>query len=812
MQIDAEEIRRALKAFFVKGDVFEIRVLDAITRSSNGYTSQPHVESGYFDFDHIEDVPAALEHIKFAKGVYVTANPVDNSLLARAANRLRNAKRAPATSDNDILRRRWLLIDCDAERKSDISSSDEEHIAAEMKAREIRNYMTGVGWPMPILTDSGNGAQLMYAIDLPTNDEGIVARILKVLSGLSTNKVKIDTTVSNASRIWRLPGTMNCKGDSVPDRPHRMAKIIELPDTIEFVSYEQLIEACRWQAPDDERQNVSCGYDNIDYGSDFDLDQWIRQYCPELGDAKPWQGGRKWIFEVCPFDATHTGGCAGIFQLPNGAMSFKCHHNHCSKYDWHSLRDLKEPNWRDKKTLPASDPDVDLSGIIGGKNQVEQEEPDETEEIPEEERTESSEYIPFPEELYKISGFVGKVMETTLQYAPVPNRPLALAGALTLMSFLAARKVKTDSGLRPNIYLLSLAKSGAGKEKPRDINQLVLESIGLDNCLLENVASGEGLEDMLVQHPALFWQSDEFYSVLHNMSFESADNRNSLMRYLLTLYTSSQKNFNTRAKVGKDGVTIIKPHLTLYASTTPNGFFDHLSERFLNDGMFARLNIIIAEEPKRAKLKSEVELPDEIIKTAKAWRDFIPPGSGNIDVEAMLVPYTSKAREVASDLFDKQYDICESIRRSDNPLEWKESVWNRYFETSMRYALIYACSEAESPEQAVITPEAIEWGSKFVKWEIENKIHMTEHKYYRTDFEKISEFVIDFMLKWHESKGNVPMAGWKFNRKMRFVKDKKSIIDNLVSQKRLIHTITPTRGRQREDYYLPQFAPGKEVK
>jgi hypothetical protein len=130
----------------------------------------------------------------------------------------------------------------------------------------------------------------------------------------------------------------------------------------------------------------------------------------------------------------------------------------------------------------------------------------------------------------------------------------------------------------------------------------------------------------------------------------------------------------------------------------------------------------------------------------------------------------------------------------------------------MRYALIYACSEAESPEQAVITPEAIEWGSKFVKWEIENKIHMTEHKYYRTDFERISEFVIDFMLKWHESKGNVPMEGWRFNRKMRFVKDKKSIIDNLVSQKRLIHTITPTRGRQREDYYLPQFAPGKEVK
>ena len=45
MQIDAKKITEALRLWFQPGDVFEVRVLDAVTRAYY----RPHIESGYFE-------------------------------------------------------------------------------------------------------------------------------------------------------------------------------------------------------------------------------------------------------------------------------------------------------------------------------------------------------------------------------------------------------------------------------------------------------------------------------------------------------------------------------------------------------------------------------------------------------------------------------------------------------------------------------------------------------------------------------------------------------------------------------------------
>jgi len=35
--------------------------------------------------------------------------------------------------------------------------------------------------------------------------------------------------VFNPARIWKLYGTVSRKGDSIPERPHRLARILEAP-------------------------------------------------------------------------------------------------------------------------------------------------------------------------------------------------------------------------------------------------------------------------------------------------------------------------------------------------------------------------------------------------------------------------------------------------------------------------------------------------------------------------------------------------------------------------------------------------------
>jgi hypothetical protein len=190
--------------------------------------------SGYFD-DPAKLARAAAAWDGRASGLYFTLNPVRPELLARSANRLTERARQ-TTGDKDILRRRWLPIDFDPVRPSGISSTKAEHQAALDRAREARDWLREVGWPAPVLASSGNGAHLLYPLDLPpVEDVGPYwgAALHCVLQALNLrfgdDRVVVDTTTANASRIWKLYGTRACKGDDTPDRPHRIARMLDLP-------------------------------------------------------------------------------------------------------------------------------------------------------------------------------------------------------------------------------------------------------------------------------------------------------------------------------------------------------------------------------------------------------------------------------------------------------------------------------------------------------------------------------------------------------------------------------------------------------
>jgi hypothetical protein len=134
------------------------------------------------------------------------------------------------TKDKDILARRWLLVDADPIRDAKVSATDAEKAEAWTTISKVREHLRGLGWTEPILSDSGNGYHLLYRIDLPKEDGGIIERILKVLAKeFNGDKAKIDQTVFNPARICKIPGTMARKGDNTPDRPHRRSKILEVP-------------------------------------------------------------------------------------------------------------------------------------------------------------------------------------------------------------------------------------------------------------------------------------------------------------------------------------------------------------------------------------------------------------------------------------------------------------------------------------------------------------------------------------------------------------------------------------------------------
>jgi hypothetical protein len=228
----ADDIAAWLRLVVEPGSVVELRALNCVDNPR--YPA--FTVSGWFDHDHLDELArTAMEWTCKAEGCYVTINPVRPDLLARAANRVvRRPKHT--TTDADIVRRVGLVFDADPVRPAGISATEAEKALARELIDRLVSCLTARGWPAPILADSGNGFHARYKIDLAADDGTLVERVLKAAAMFSDDRVKIDDSISNPSRIIKLHGTMSRKGDDIPARPHRLTRVLSIPPDFQSCS------------------------------------------------------------------------------------------------------------------------------------------------------------------------------------------------------------------------------------------------------------------------------------------------------------------------------------------------------------------------------------------------------------------------------------------------------------------------------------------------------------------------------------------------------------------------------------------------
>ncbi|HQT96235.1 MAG TPA: hypothetical protein PK435_16540, partial [Thermoanaerobaculaceae bacterium] len=258
------------------------------------------------------------------------------------------------------IRRLRLLLDFDPTRPDkNTSSTDAEKAAALALAIQVREYLTGRGWPAPILGDSGNGYHLVYGINLP-NDNPSTWLVEWVLKGLdrrfSSSAVKVDTSVYNAGRISKLYGTMACKGPNTPDRPHRLTRIVEAPDllgpvfmaSVSTVLLNELLDELKDKGEDTSAAAAAplpaaAPRPTAPTGTPFDVDHYLHEHHIGVKRDEPYDGGRRWILKTCPFNPDHgKGSDTAILQLVSGAVVFKCQHDGCAETTWRDYREAVE--------------------------------------------------------------------------------------------------------------------------------------------------------------------------------------------------------------------------------------------------------------------------------------------------------------------------------------------------------------------------------------------------------------------------------------------------------------------------------------
>ncbi len=367
------EIERALAVLVAPQQAFEIRILNPHRASR---TWQPKVTFGYFDNPGLVVEALVALRLDAAKGIYITLNPIEPTLLARSHNRFSDAKTDSTTPDKHILSRRWLLVDFDPVRPAEISASDEEKARAYERCQEVSEALWAANWPPPIVADSGNGYHQLYRVDLPADDDR-VKRCLQALDlRFSDTAVKVDTAVFNPSRIVKLYGTKTMKGDNCPDlgRPHRMSRILDVPDQVESVPVA-ILDAMAGAVIEEELQPIRTRSSMNGTKSPWDksrMEGFISRHLShcDAGPATPYSDGFKWVLQVCPFDPSHDNGSAVIIMRANGALGFRCQHDSCRDKNWKALRAMVEPK-PDKparKEIPTVTPaggDEDLIARCG---------------------------------------------------------------------------------------------------------------------------------------------------------------------------------------------------------------------------------------------------------------------------------------------------------------------------------------------------------------------------------------------------------------------------------------------------------------
>lgn len=343
-EIDEQQIRQWWQVFKDGSKLVEIRLL-----GSNTY-------SGYFKDVNtlISALRPMLDHNNARYyghlQAYFTLNDIDDDLYGREQHDKFVKKPKATTSDGNVIRRRFIMLDFDACRVAGVSANDQEFEKAHMKAVEVYRYLMGQGFKEPIITTSGNGWHEYLTCDMPNDDEHneLVKNFLKSLGNMfSDEHVEIDEKVYNPARVDKMIGSWAKKGSDTQDRKWRIAKIVKVPQDL-TPNEDELFKKIADLLPKEESKQAP-NRPNRQFGNrnaPFDLRTWLNEhgivYKEEInGD------GTKFVLEHCPWEDTHSNKQkwdSALFQNKDGQITFSCFHSHCRNKTWFDVRTFYEPD------------------------------------------------------------------------------------------------------------------------------------------------------------------------------------------------------------------------------------------------------------------------------------------------------------------------------------------------------------------------------------------------------------------------------------------------------------------------------------
>ena len=469
----------------------------------------------------------------------------------------------------------------------------------------------------------------------------------------------------------------------------------------------QVVDAAHKWATDKASTPVNLTAWAAEFSGRFEVVSALRAKAPGLFGSR--RSGVKHHLE-CPSSAYHTTGAtdrtgtyavnasqlaqAGLGELQSGFV-LHCMHAGCAGRDRldhiTALLDrglLAASDLTDPAYLTAAPELVDIAPLIASKAKrplLDADDVNVTSNIA-------------PASYTGLPGALGAMHAWILATSPKPQPELALGAVLAFCASAIGQRVQLQRwGLRPNIYVLAIAHSGAGKDRQIKACKQMAREAGMSDDLIgiEEIASDAGIVSSVAKHPRQVMMLDEVsFMISATSNRQAGPHMANVPATLLKLYSSSDTTYKSKSYADSDKVTRIEqPCVSFYGATTPSGLINALTSKEITSGLLSRMVVFDAgsRDPKGIAPGTD-PIPAEIMDWLTAWNHVSPIQNplhrvgGEQLLEPRTVMVTAEAIVIA-DAFEDEMHLEKLKARKRGT----DALYVRARENALKFALIRAC-------------------------------------------------------------------------------------------------------------------------
>ena len=418
----------------------------------------------------------------------------------------------------------------------------------------------------------------------------------------------------------------------------------------------------------------------------------------------------------------------------------------------------------------------------------------------------------FPQRLHNIPGLPGRISTWINRSALYPQPILSMGAALAFVGAIKGHRVRSETNIRTNIYVISIGETASGKDHPRKCLDILAQKSGVQGIMIGDPVSGPGLLNSIYRAKGrTLCQIDEVGLMISTLTGKNAaGHKKEIMTNIMKLYSSAGGIFLGAEYAGTDDKLnrrkdIIDPCFCLHGLTTPSRFFESMTSGEVIDGFLNRICLVVSDNflpPENTNALDAWDVPETILTDVMAIQNmptnaYADAGTvaADIEIKPLVIKFDHQARAILDGFKNIVRNRRISLHNSGNRFH---AMWGRSVENAVKTALIVQ-------EGDCITGRDMQWACDWTEYWTEYSVNQIKFNVADNDHERVVNKVIDVIKNYCDRTGNEFMSHTDLSRrtsKWLKMKDRNDVIKNLLDADMIEIQETESNGKISRRYKM----------